>query len=160
MGDSGVPCSGKKSLGVIVMEDNFLADLRRAITHGKVEVWVSVRDVEERYPTSYHIESYQDIFDVVREDLQKYIDYDWVEKHFVLEEIIVDREEIDLGLVDAYGIFKQVYARKLKEYPSERVAHEEALKERNMIIQKNEEEIWEKMKNGKKVELEFGWYYA
>jgi len=142
------------------MEDNFLADLHRAITHGKVEVWVSVRDVEERYPTSYHIESYQDIFDVVREDLQtRYIDYDWVEKHFVLEEIIVDGEEIDLELVDAYEIFKEVYARKLKEY-SGMAAHEEALKERNRIIQKNEEEIWQKMKNGKRVELKFGWFYS
>ncbi len=143
------------------MEDNFLADLHRAVTHGKVEVWVSVRDVEEEYPTSYYVGSYDDIFDVVREDLQtRYIDYDWVEKHFVLEEIVVDGEEIDLELVDAYGIFKQVYARKLKEYSSEAVAHEEALKERNMIIQKNEEEIWNKMKNGKKVELKFGWFYA
>jgi len=143
------------------LEDNFLADLHRAITHGKVEVWVSVRDVEEEYPTSYYIGSYDDIFDVVREDLQThYIDYDWVEKHFVLEEIIVDGEEIDLGLVDAYGIFKQVYARKLKEYPSERrVAHEEAIRERNRIIQKNEEEIWQKMKNGR-VELKFGWFYS
>jgi len=145
---------------VIGMGDNFLADLHRAVTHGKVEVWVSVRDAEEKHPTTYYIGSYDDIFDVVREDLQKYIDYDWVEKHFVLEEIIVDGEEIDLELVDAYGVFKQVYARKLKEYSSERVAHEEALKERNRIIQKNEEGIWEKMKNGKKVELKFGWFYS
>ncbi len=77
-----------------------------------------------------------------------------------LEAIIVDGEEIDLGLVDAYGIFKQVYARKLREYSSEAVAHEEAIRERNRIIQKNEEEIWEIMKNGKKAELKFGWFYS
>ena len=143
-----------------MVDDNFLADLHRAITHGKVEVWASVRDVEEEYPTSYYIGSYDDIFDVVREDLEKYIDYDWVEKNFVLEAIVVDGEDIDLELVDAYGVFKQVYARKLKEYSSEDVAREEALKERNRIIQKNEEEILEKMKNGKKVELKFGWFYS
>ena len=112
------------------MGDNFLADLHRAITHGKVEVWVSVREAvlvfdpfEDTHPTSYYVESFQDIFNVVWEDLKKYIEYDEWEMTLILEEIIVD------------GV----------EY---------------WKTEKSKEEIWQIMKNGKKVELKFGWFYA
>ncbi len=112
------------------MGDNFLADLHHAVTHRKVEVWVSVReDVsffdpnEDTHPTTYYIESYQDIIDVILEDLKRHIDYDEWEATLVTEEIVVDGVEYFNTELDT-------------------------------------DEIWQIMKNGKKVELKFGWYYA
>jgi len=114
-----------------MMKENFLADLHSAVTHGKVEVWVSVReDVsffdpnEDTHPTTYYISTYQDIVDVIWKDLKRYIDYDEWEVTLAPEEIWVD------------GI----------EYFES--------------TELSTEEIWEIMKNGKKIELMFGWYYA
>ncbi|RLC77565.1 MAG: hypothetical protein DRI61_11305 [Chloroflexi bacterium] len=114
-----------------MMGDNFLADLHRAVTRGKVEVWVSVReDVsffdpnEDTHPTTYYISTYQDIVDVIWKDLKRYIGYDEWEATLVTEEIWVDGAE---------------YFESTKL---------------------STEEIWEVMKKGRKVEIKFGWFYS
>jgi len=156
------------------MEDDFLLTFHRAITHGKVEVWVSVRDVEEKYPTSYYIRSCDDIFDVVLEHLEKYIHYKRFERRLVLEKIVIDDEEI-LSMTDRLAPLPEdleewkTIAARLYVSPEEALearekiatALEESAEARKKIVLREEKKIWEKIKNRKKkVELVFGWEYA
>ena len=88
----------------------------------KIEVLASIKETQQVY--SYKIASFDEIFSVVRGDLTQHIDYDAWERILLLSKIIIDGEEIDLGLIAKDSIFEEVYTQKLVDAVKEILEYE------------------------------------